>query len=111
MFRTAKRILSTTLLLSILFFLVAECDVNFSGNVSTDAAISYTLTDANTGRLSLFGHQYTIDHGLLRTVGERVTSLVGGIGETFSGGVRTACAKGAEALTSLVKKFGEILAS
>lgn len=111
MFRTAKRILSATLLLALLCFLVAECDINFSGNVRSDAAISYTLTDENTGRLSVFGHQYKIDHGTLRSVGERASVLVGGIGDTLSGGVRAAYAAGAQALASLIQKFGEILAS
>ena len=111
MLRAIKRVLSATFVLAFLFFLITECDISFSGNVDTDAAVSYTLVDESTGRLSVFGRTYRVDHTALSVIGKEAGNLVHGLSETLSGGMRSACSQVGTALSALVKKFEETLSS
>ena len=102
MLRTLRRSISLLLILAVLFFIVAECDVNLSGTVREDAAVSYTLTDEDTGRLSLFGKRYTVDHRILRHIREALIEVGDELENTSPSGIRAALRTAADALARLV---------
>ena len=111
MLKSLRRTLFLLLSLALLFFFLAECDVSLSGEANGRAAISYTLLDGDTGRLSLFGRLYTVDHGVLREIREGAVGIGKRIEECLPGAVRTAIHVVTDAASAIAAELWELLRS